>query len=64
DRERAVRLFHRYLELGGHDPTWFEQSPLFEALRADPEFRDALAGLRAAVDRMRQAMERELPSSF
>ena len=64
DPDRAVRLFRRYIERGGHDPTWFEQSPLFAELRADPEFREELARLRRTVDGMRREMERELPRSF
>lgn len=61
DVEKAVELFRRYVDRGGRDYSWFEDSPLFAELRTVPAFRSELEDLRQRVTAMRRRIEREVP---
>lgn len=62
DAGRAVELFRRYVERGGRDYGWFENSPLFDEVRDVGRFRAELADLRRRVEAMRRRIVREAPS--
>jgi tetratricopeptide (TPR) repeat protein len=62
DVTRAIDLFRLYVERGGRDPTWFQQSPLFSHLREQPAFMQELNELDQLVTEMRRQVVRELGS--